>query len=221
MQSSRPSIIVFDLGGVVVRICRSWKEACERSGIPFHDLAATPENIAQRKAIVKRHEVGLLSDDDYYTQIAATTQRLYTAEHVRTLHDRWITGEYPGVDRLIDDLHTLGLDTGILSNTNNHHWRQMTHPRADASGTSHFPTVQRPRHHHASHLLKLAKPDPAIFAAFAATTGYAAHQIVFFDDLADNIAAAQGAGWDAVQIDHSGDTAAQMRLHLRLRGIEA
>lgn len=216
-----PSIIVFDLGGVVVRICRSWKEACQVTGIPFHELTATPENIAQRKAVVKRHEVGLITDEEYFVQIAATTLGLYTPEQVRTIHDRWITGEYAGVATLVDDLHTLGLDTGILSNTNNHHWRQMTAPHNGETGPSKFPTVQRPRHAHASHLLKLAKPDAAIFEAFAAASGYRPHQIVFFDDLHDNVAAAQAAGWDAVQIDHTGDTASQMRLHLRLRGIDA
>lgn len=212
-------LVVFDLGGVVVRICRSWKEACERTGLPFHELAATPANIGERKAVVRLHEVGAIGDEEYFERIAATTAGLYTPACVRTLHDAWITGEYEGAGGLIDDLHALGVPTGILSNTNAYHWRQMVEP-AGPSGASRFPSVQRPRHPHASHLLGLAKPDPAIFDAFCRATGCPAHRVVFFDDLADNVAGARGAGWDAVQIDHGGDTAGQIRLHLRLRGLD-
>ncbi|MDP1660581.1 MAG: HAD-IA family hydrolase [Phycisphaerales bacterium] len=215
-----PRIVVFDLGGVVVRICRSWKEACARSGVPFHELAATPENIAQRRAIVKQHEVGLTTDDDFYTQIAATTQGLYTPDQVRAVHHHWTIGEYPGVAALVDDLHTRGIATGVLSNTNPHHWRLLTDPGTPSAPAA-YPTILRVHHLHASHLLSLAKPDPAIYDAFSQRCGFAPHDILFFDDLADNTAGAAGAGWDAVQIDHTGDTASQMRLHLRLRGIDA
>jgi len=208
-----PRIVVFDLGGVVVRICRSWKEACERASLPAHDLLATPANIAERKAIVKRHEIGILSDDDYYTQIAATTAGLYTPDHVRTIHHNWTIGEYPGIPALVDDLHAKGLATGVLSNTNAHHWRLLTTPEL-------YPTLQRIHHLHASHLLAHAKPDRSIFDAFSERSGYQPHEIIFFDDLADNIAGAQAAGWDAVQIDHAADTVSQMRLHLRLRDID-
>jgi putative hydrolase of the HAD superfamily len=205
--------VVFDLGGVVVRICRSWKEACARAGLPYHDITATPENIAARKAIVKRHEVGLLSDADYYAQIAGTTGGLYTPEQVRTVHHYWTIGEYLGIDKLVDDLHGAGIATGVLSNTNAHHWRLLMMP-------AEYPTIARMHHVHASHLLKHAKPDAAIFHAFCEVSGHAPHRVVFFDDLADNVAGAQAAGWDAVQIDHTGDTVSQMRLHLRLRGID-
>lgn len=209
-----PRIIVFDLGGVVVRICRSWKEACGRAGLPAHELLATPDNIAERKAIVKRHEVGALSDDDYYTQIAATTAGLYTADHVRSIHHHWTIGEYPGVTALVDDLHALGLATGVLSNTNPHHWQTMT-------GAPHaYPTLSRIHHLHASHLLAHAKPDRGIYDTFTERSGFHPHETLFFDDLEANIAGAQAAGWDAVQIDHNADTAGQMRLHLRLRGID-
>lgn len=209
----RPSIIVFDLGGVMVRICRSWKEACERTGIPFHDLTATPENIAQRKAIVKKHEVGRLADHEYFAQIAATTAGLYTPEQVRTIHHHWTIGEYPGVGALVDDLHNAGLATGVLSNTNAHHWGLLTTAEL-------YPTLPRIHHLHASHLLALAKPDRGIYEEFTRRSGHPAHRTLFFDDLPDNIAGAHAAGWDAVQIDHAGDTASQMRFHLRLRGIE-
>jgi FMN phosphatase YigB (HAD superfamily) len=214
-----PRIVVFDLGGVVVRICRSWKEACERCGLPYHEAAVASERLAERKSIRDLHETGGMSDDEFYARLAGTTGGLYTPDHVRDIHHHWTIGEYPGVGAVIDDLHARGVDTGVLSNTNSHHWRLLTAPGAPHEPAP-YPTIQRIRHVHASHLLRLAKPDPAIYHAFAQRSGYSPHEILFFDDLPDNIAGAHAAGWDAVQIDHAADTPSQMRLHLRLRGVD-
>ena len=43
--------------------------------------------------------------------------------------------------------------------------------------------------------------------------------VIFFDDLEENIAAARSIGWTAHQIDHTRDTAAQMRYHLTRWGL--
>lgn len=209
-------IIVFDLGGVVVRICRSWQEATGVAGLPFHGDIMSPELLTHRKTLVKQYEVASISDEEFFEAVSRSMNGLYEPHHVQCVHDLWITGEYPGVATLIDDLHALGLDTGVLSNTNAWHWRQMT---SGPHGEAKFPTPQKVRHLHASHLLGLVKPEEAIFRAFESRSGYAPSQIIYFDDLAENVAAAQAAGWDALQIDHAGDTAAQMRLHLRLRDI--
>jgi FMN phosphatase YigB (HAD superfamily) len=68
--------------------------------------------------------------------------------------------------------------------------------------------------------LRLAKPDEAIYRAYEKATGVAGAEIIFFDDLAENIEAARAAGWNAEQIDHTGDTAEQVRMLLSRYGIE-
>lgn len=206
-------IVVFDLGGVVVRICRSIQEAGRLIGLDIPDADITPDRRAERKAIHYQYERGRLTCDEFFVAIARTTGGKYTPDQFRAMHEVWITGEYPGVAALIDDLHARRIDTGILSNTNASHWAQMQHtPGPDGRPTApKFPTPTKPRHKHASHLLGLAKPERAIYAEFARLTGYTPSDILFFDDLADNIRAAREAGWHAHQIDHEGDTAAQMR----------
>jgi HAD superfamily hydrolase (TIGR01509 family) len=121
------------------------------------------------------------------------------------------------VAQLIDDLHARGLHTGVLSNTNACHWRQLV---SGEHGPAKFPTVEKARHVHASHLLGLIKPDRAIFERFCAVTGFGPEEVVFFDDMAENVEGAIATGWDAVPIDHTGDTASQIRMHLRMRGID-
>ena len=210
-------IVVFDLGGVVVRICRSIQEAGRLVGIEIPDSDITSDKRAERKAIHFQYERGRLSCDQFFAAIAQTTGGKYTPEQFRAMHEAWIVGEYPGVAALIDDIHEAGLDTGVLSNTNASHWAQMQ-PVPSATGRitpPRFPTPAKPRHKHASHLLGLAKPEPAIYTEFARLTGYQGRDILFFDDLEENIRAAREAGWHARTIDHQGDPAAQMRLALR------
>jgi FMN phosphatase YigB (HAD superfamily) len=210
-------IVVFDLGGVVVRICRSWLQAARLAGLPEHPRVMEPDMLEARKAIVKQYEVSALTDEQYFAAMSAAMAGLYTPEHCRHIHDLWITGEYPGVARLITDLHAQNIATGVLSNTNAWHWRQMT---SGPHGTAKFPTPEMVHHLHASHLLRLVKPEPAIWKAFQTASGHDAPSIIYFDDLPENVAAANAAGWHAIPIDHDGDTAAQMRLHLRARGLD-
>jgi putative hydrolase of the HAD superfamily len=211
-------LVTFDLGGVIVRICRSIKEAGDRCGIQVRDEDITPERRAERRAVHYRYERGQIPCDEFFHAIAATTGGRYTPEQFRALHEAWIIDEYPGVSQLIDDLHAKGIATGVLSNTNHSHWALQMQPRTDASGRqipSRFPTTAKPIHRHASHILGLAKPEPAIYHEYARRTGFAPASIIFFDDLEENVLAARSAGWQAHHIDHTGDTAAQMRAHLR------
>jgi FMN phosphatase YigB (HAD superfamily) len=216
MASALPGVVVFDLGGVVVRICRSWQEGTERAGLPFHPEIMDPERLAARKALVRRYETGEIGCEEFFAAVSASMGGRYTPGEVRRVHDLWITGEYVGVGSLIDELHALGLQTGVLSNTNAHHWRQQT---AGEHGPALFPTPQRVKHLHASHLLRLAKPQLAIFRAFEQATGFGPREIVYFDDLVENIAGARAAGWDAHHIDYTQETVPQMRQWLQERGV--
>ena len=217
-------IVVFDLGGVVVRICRSWAEGCAAAGLPFRDdNLATEAMKARRRDASSRHGRGLLDCAAYYREMAATTDGLYTPEEAERIHHAWTRDEYPGVYELVERIHQAGLDTGVLSNTNHSHWLRLAPARARGGDAPEYRTPGIIRHLFASHLTGLLKPDPEIYRAFERETGFhggpgsrgSPSNIVFFDDLPENVAAANAAGWNAFQIDHTGDTAAQMSAILR------
>ena len=50
-----------------------------------------------------------------------------------------------------------------------------------------------------SHMLGVCKPEPGLFAAVQLMLGCVADEVAFVDDQAANVAAAQAAGWRAVQ----------------------
>lgn len=86
--------------------------------------------------------------------------------------------------------------------------------RQKADGVRPFPAVPLLDYQFASHLMGVAKPASETYSAFDARTGYHGKEILFFDDLAENVEAARQAGWWAERIDHDGDAANQVRGYL-------
>jgi HAD superfamily hydrolase (TIGR01509 family) len=78
-----------------------------------------------------------------------------------------------------------------------------------------FPAVMKLHHRHASHELGLAKPDAAAYREFERLTASRGDEILFFDDLPENIAAARSIGWQCVQIDPHTRTDTQILAGLR------
>lgn len=218
-MGDRVTLVVFDLGGVVVRICRSWEEACRAAGVEHRTGMDDPMLQTGRREAVKLYERGLIGCGEFFARVAAKTGGLYEPAEVRRVHDSWLLGEYEGVGTLIDDLHGAGIETGVLSNTNHSHWEIMA--GRDEPRMKGCPTPWLTKHCHASHLLGLAKPDREIYDEFARRAGRAGRtgEIIFFDDLLENVDAARGAGWRSERIDYTGDTAAQMRAYLASHGV--
>ena len=204
--------VVFDLGGVLVRLAGSWTRACEVVGLPVRGVADTPAARAVRHEFVVAHEEGRLSHAEFLDAVVRSTGGVYTPAEVDAIHRAWVLDPYPGVEELVRDLRGACVRTAILSNTNEVHWHEhVLKPdrklRLDVD------------HPHASHLLGARKPRRRIYDLFAAEARVEPAHLLFFDDLADNVEGAREAGWRAERIDPAGDTAAQMRAHLVALGV--
>jgi putative hydrolase of the HAD superfamily len=206
-----PRVVVFDLGGVVIRICRTWKEGCDAAGVDHRPQAEQHLRSPGFRALIDRHQRGQLECAQFHAQLSQALGGVYAAHELEAIHNAWTRGDYPGIADAIDRMHAAGVETACLSNTSASHWELLKASQA----------LQRIRHRHASHLLGLVKPDAAIYRAFEQATGFAPADILFFDDLEENIAGAHACGWNAVRIDHEGDTAAQVLAALRRAGVGA
>ncbi len=213
MADSPVRLVCFDLGGVVVRICRSLIEACEAAGIePAQRRALAgvqPDAVAP---LLHRHQTGSMHIAEYAAELCQLCGDGIRPDDVIAIHTAWLLGEYDGVAGVIDEIHERGLETAALSNTNAHHWELM-------HDASRYPALAKIRRRHASHLLGHAKPDQAAYRAFEERVGYRGGEILFFDDLAENVAAARALGWRTVQVDHQRCTAGQMREALMMHGL--
>jgi putative hydrolase of the HAD superfamily len=177
-------MILFDLGGVLVRTRPSWREICATVGLtwPFpHDLAwpEMPDYHA--------FESGQLSADAYLHRLAERLE--CTTEEARRAFNACLVGPYPGVESLLRVLVDRGEALGCLSNTNSLHWAELF--------SGQFQALAPLRHRFASFELGYEKPDPRIFAVVTQKLGVAPERIRFFDDKTENVRAARAAGWQA------------------------
>lgn len=232
MANPSARVVCFDLGGVLVRICQTWAEACTRAALPVRN----PEWLASaawreaRRAPGDRYQSGQLECAAYFAELAALSEGLFSASEFERLHGAWTLEHYPGALDFVCALNALpGITTACLSNTNHAHWVRLV----GADGKNEYPAVAALRHQLASHLLGCAKPDARIYAlahakfseVLAAEGGASGSaplrpsDVIFFDDLADNVHAARAAGWTAFHVDPRGDTVAQMRTLLASAGV--
>lgn len=203
-------VVVFDLGGVLVRICRSWREGCAAAGLPVRAEMDSDGVMSRVRSVFAAYDEGRVSCEEAFERLSEAVGGAYSPEELARLHDAWLIGVYEGVEGLVDELASAGVTTGVLSNTNHRHWTRM---RAS------YGVLGRITHPHASHLLRVRKPDEGIYRLFEERTGASAAQMIFFDDLEENVEAAARRGWFAHRVDFAGDTAAQMRGVLRREGV--
>jgi glucose-1-phosphatase len=212
-------IVCFDIGGVLVRHCRSWLEGCASAGLPVRHGEDCAELMQRRRQLSHLLTIGEIIPAEFFRRMSETMGGIYSPEEVERIHRHWLGEEYEGIADVLRRLIAAGrVDTGILSNTNGPHWERLTQieekHNGDAPGPAPYAAPRLPRHRLASHLLGMAKPSPDIYREFCSRTGYAPHEVLFFEDLPDNVAAAQQAGWHTVLVDHTGNTAAQVRAAL-------
>lgn len=202
-------LVCFDLGGVVVRLCRSWDEGCLAAGVEIRDRRRTPEQEERRRAAVDAYQRGELECDAFFAAVADTFNGVYAPEEVRRVHDAWIIREYEGVGDLVARLHDARLATACLSNTNPGHWRRLRE----------WPAVAALGARYASHQMRLLKPDERIYRAFEEAAGARGREILFFEDTPENAETARAVGWRAEVVDPAEETAPQIEHHLAAHGV--
>jgi putative hydrolase of the HAD superfamily len=206
-------LVCFDLGRVLVRICNDWRHACTVAGVTVPDAGFGAETGARLHSLVCEVEVGRIDHDGFCRGVSSLVG--LSPRDVSALSDAYTIGTYPGAVDLLDALRDSSVPTACLSNTNANHWRILGDP------SSHCPfPFDRIDHAFASHLLRLRKPDEAIYAHVERTTGSQPSGIVFFDDVPENIAAAKTRGWMAYHVDPASDNPIpQIRATLRSHGL--
>ena len=112
-MASDVSLVVFDLGGVLVRIARSWSEACAAAGVPTR--GAGDDDAAWRRAARAGRglRVGPHRPRDLPRRASSRARRArYSADEVARVHAAWLLEEYPGVGALVDAIHGAGARDG-------------------------------------------------------------------------------------------------------------
>ncbi len=187
-------LVIFDAGGVMVRLAKSWQDACARAGVPYPQIVMQPQVAAQVRAVIDPSERGHITQEEFDERVGGLIGLEPAA--LSRVSAQWLVGPYPGIEQLIERLCGNGVKLACLSNTNERHWAIMTGEGFHAS----LP-VQGFSHLFASHLVGMRKPEPGIYEHVERETGIAPASILFFDDRPDNTAAAEARGWQTLTID--------------------
>jgi len=173
-------------------------------------VAGVAEDIVRRVVLdettLRRHETGQLNPNtflEYFNRQTGTSADV----------DRWteavadIFTVNESILPIVDRLATAGHRLGVLSNTNEIHWRFVTDGRF-------APLLPGPFEHAVlSYEVGAMKPDPAIYAAAAERARVQPHEILFTDDREENVAAAREAGFSAVLFQGTADLCNQLARH--------
>ncbi|WP_197473363.1 glucose-1-phosphatase [Erwinia sp. HDF1-3R] len=183
-------LYIFDLGNVIVdidfnRVLGVWS-----------DLGRVPLATLQSRFTLgesfQRHERGEISDEDFATQVCDELGLALGFEQFAAGWQAVFVSVRPEVVQLMNTLRARGERVVILSNTNRLHtefWPEE------------FPEVKSAADRiYLSQDMGMRKPEARIYQQVLQEEGVTADRAVFFDDNADNIAAARALGIHSVQV---------------------
>jgi FMN phosphatase YigB (HAD superfamily) len=183
---SRPEVVVFDLGKVLVDF---------NYGIAAAAIARrsryTPQQVQQlldHSPLLYRFETGLLTNEQFYGEVCAA------CGYSGTLDD--FCGAFADIFSEIKQMTAMhaalrghGVPTFIFSNTNG---IAVRHIRQNFPFFANFEGYIYSYEHGAM------KPDAKIYEVVERITGRKGDQIVYLDDRAENFEAARARGWRAL-----------------------
>ncbi len=183
-DAPRPDAVVFDIGNVLIE----WQP--ERA---FADLVG-PERARAMFAAVDLHHMNELVDrgaDFRETVYQAAEETPEFRDEIRMWHDRWLDvagPEIPHSVRLLRALRANGVAVFALSN-----FGQGSFAVAEEA----WPFLTEFDRRYISGHLGVTKPAARLYEIVEEDSGIAPGRLLFTDDMAYNIAAAEARGWQA------------------------
>jgi 2-haloacid dehalogenase len=176
--------VVFDIGNVLIE----WQP--ER----FYDSVIGAD---RRRAMFEAVDLHAMNDKvdlgHPFTETVYACAEDYPdwRAEIRMWHDRWIEMASPVIDhsvRLMGALQAKGIPVFSLTN-----FGIQSYDHA----ATHYGFLRQFDRDVISGHMQVIKPDPGIYQMLETTSGLSGPQLIFTDDRADNILAAQKRGWKA------------------------
>lgn len=182
-----PRALLLDYGGVLMRTRtpatrNAWDE---RLGLP----AGSVERVVHGSEAWRQCQLGTLGEADYW-QAVAEELPLASVELPQFRRDYFAEDELDQeAIALLRNLHAQGTPVALLSNES----------RSLPARLAHLGIAELFSPLLVSSYLGCMKPDPEVFQAALALMGTAPADVLFIDDLAENVAAAASLGMRAIQ----------------------
>jgi HAD superfamily hydrolase (TIGR01509 family) len=182
----KPSVLVFDLGKVLVDF--DYSIAADRI-VPLCSAPCDPKDFFSKHAeLLKNYELGTLTTTAFYNQIKAASGFSGAEEEFRKFFADIFTPIQPMID-LHAELRKTDLPLYIFSNTNE---LAVEHIRNRFPFFSDFDAYVLSYEHGAM------KPTAKLYQIVERASGKKGADILYIDDRPENVAAGSARGWQAV-----------------------
>lgn len=185
MTNNSIKIVCFDLGGVLLEV--NWQLTFDFFKIPIDPKTALQE-IGQSQ-LFYQYEKGLISAEEFTAFINSKYGSNLSTNGFIEGWNKCLTGVLNGTAEIIQSIPP-HFRIFALSNTNQDHYDYYRH----------FPLFKKFEKIIASQHLGLRKPDPKIYQKCIEITGASPSEILYFDDLKENVIGAQEAKMNALHV---------------------
>jgi 2-haloacid dehalogenase len=203
LPSPKPSVVVFDFGGVLI----DWN--------PRHlyrQLIPDPADMERFLAEVTTREWHQAQDHGAdCRQATQALQALHPDKHelIAAFYGRFdemCAIAFPEMAAVVEKLHAAGTPLYLLSNAPDLLDVWLRGPAAQR-----HPFLGRFHDFVVSGEVKCSKPDRAIYDLACKVGGFRPEDAVFIDDVISNVDGARAAGWNAIHHRSAAETAAELR----------
>lgn len=179
--------VISDLGRVVLWFDNGvfLRKLAARAGKPFEEVKAV---VHGDLGLIRRFDGGAVSPAEFHAHVTAAVGADMTYQEFYEIYNDIFTPNPSAID-VLSRVKAAGYKTLLLSNTD---------PERFAFVRRRFPEILFFDGYVLSYELKLLKPDPAIYAAAAATAGCRPEECVFIDDMEENVKGAAAAGLSGI-----------------------
>jgi HAD superfamily hydrolase (TIGR01509 family) len=183
---STPSIVVFDLGKVLV----DFDYSIAARKVAAHSARAVEHlrSFLESSPLLVQYETGRLTRGEFFAEICRATGFRGTMEEFGEFFADIFTAIPPMIE-LHAGLHRRGIPTYIFSNTND---LAIEHVRRS------FPFFRDFDGYIYSYEVKAMKPDPKIYEALEKLTRRRGAEILYIDDRPENVAGGAARGWQTI-----------------------
>ena len=198
-------VLIFDLGGVVIDLFvdRTFA-AMVALGVPAEMLT---EQGCLMNARMMQFDRGDITTGEMFAYIKSFIPQSVADKLGAELDDEvqrvWnlMLGDIPAAKlQHLAALRGAGYRVVMLSNTNSGHWPRIEQLFAQAAGKSPAECFDAL---YLSYFMRRRKPEPEIFLSLIESEGVKPGDCLFFDDSAENCAAARALGIDAVHVERN------------------
>lgn len=195
LHKEKVKVLLFDLGNVIINV-----DFARAISVWSNYAKIAPEVLKARfifDVSYERHERGEITGAAYFTSLRKLLETELTDAQLGEGWNAIYQGEVFGIQTLLKRAKQ-SFPLYAFSNTNPTHWAYACRHYSDVLGL--FEKV------FTSSELKKRKPQRDAFEAVVNAMGVSAENVLFFDDLLENVEGAKAAGLQAVHVQSFTDT---------------